>query len=197
MLVDSLKKSLLLLDDDEAYRKTLALEFGERGYTVFTAAGLDEVRAALAAGAHFDFAILDLRLRAELGLNILDDLLRANQACRAVMLTGYPTTATTVLAMRKGAVNCLLKPASVTLLEQALWIEGVGEDFDFGAGEGEAIEAPSLAQYERELMEFVLAQCDWNVTRAAKRLGLHRQSLQRKLRKYPAFAGRLREGEER
>jgi two-component system response regulator RegA len=194
---DSFTKSLLLLDDDEAYRKTLALEFEERGYTVFTAASLEEVRAALAAGAHFDFAILDLRLRAELGLNILGDLLRANPACRAVMLTGYPTTATTVQAMRKGAVNCLLKPASVALLEQALWIEGVNEDFDFEADEKATFETPSLAQYERELMEFVLAQCDWNVTRAAKRLGLHRQSLQRKLRKYPAFAGRLREGDEK
>jgi two-component system response regulator RegA len=101
------------------------------------------------------------------------------------MLTGYPTTATTVESMRGGAVNCLLKPSNIELIEQALWIEGVADGFDLSKTDGET---SRLAQYEYELIEFVLSQCDWNITQAAKRLGLHRQSLQRKLRKYPAAA---------
>ena len=138
----------------------------------------------MAEGSRFDFAILDLRLGNDLGLSLINDLLATTPCCRVVMLTGYPTTATTVQAIRKGAVNCLLKPSHPDLLEQALWIDGVDPAFELEASDTRE-GAPSLAQCEHELIEFVLTQCDWNVTQAARRLGLHRQSLQRKMRKLP------------
>ncbi|MCA2962205.1 MAG: response regulator [Silvanigrellales bacterium] len=178
-------RSLLIVDDDDAFRQTLVLEFKERGYTVFEASTLENAKCAIESGCAFDFAILDLRVRGELGFRLLKPLLSANSSCRAVMLTGYPTTATTVESMRGGAVNCILKPSNIELIEQALWIEGVADGFDLSKTDGES---SRLAQYEYELIEFVLAQCDWNITQAARRLGLHRQSLQRKLRKYPAAA---------
>jgi two-component system, response regulator RegA len=70
---DFVEKSLLILDDDEAYRKTLSLEFSERGYTVFSVSTVEEVRFSLDSGTRFDFAILDLRLKNELSLLIIGE----------------------------------------------------------------------------------------------------------------------------
>jgi two-component system response regulator RegA len=180
-----LHKRLIILEDDRAFRKSLVTEFAERGYEVFEAADLSTARNALAEKCFFDFALLDMRVGNELGLQIIPELLKHNTLCRIVFLTGYPTIATAVGAIKAGAVNYLLKPSSIELIEQALWLQGVTDDFDFNASD---ILPSRLDQYEFEMMEFVLSQCDWNITKAAKRLGLHRQSLQRKMRKYPSFS---------
>jgi len=181
------EKSLVILDDDKNFRKSLVLEFQDLGYQIFEAENVFMVRQALEQSCRFDFGILDLRVGQDLGLHLIPDLLQTNPLCRIVMLTGYPTIATTVGAIKAGAVNYLLKPCSTELIEQALWMEGVHQNFDFDATD---VLTPKLNQYEFELIEFVLIQCDWNVTKAAKRLGLHRQSLQRKMRKYPPLAKR-------
>jgi two-component system response regulator RegA len=139
-------------------------------------------------GCLFDFALLDMRVRNDLGMSIIPNLIQINSRCRIVILSGYPTIATIVGSIKAGAVNFLLKPSSIELIEQALWIDGVNNDFDFGESD---IVPISLNQYELELIEFVLLQCNWNITQAAKRLGLHRQSLQRKMRKNPMFAKKL------
>lgn len=177
-----MRKRLLILDDDPALRRALELEFSERGYGVTQADTVDSARAFLDHGEIFDFAILDLRLRSELSLDFLKELTATNRCCRAVILTGYPSTATTVQAIKNGAVNYLLKPSSIELIEQALWLEDVGTDFNFEASDSKSM---SLASYEFELIEFVLTQCNGNITHAAQRLGLHRQSLQRKIKKGP------------
>jgi two-component system response regulator RegA len=177
-----MQKRLLILDDDPSFRKALALEFSERGYEVTLAESVISARALLDNGQVFDFAILDLRVKSELSLDFLKDLTATNRCCRAVVLTGYPSTATTVQAIKNGAVNYLLKPSSVELIEQALWLDDVNTDFNFETSDAHSI---TLARYEFELIEFVLAQCNGNITHAAQRLGLHRQSLQRKIKKGP------------
>lgn len=175
-------KHLLILDDDESFRRTLELEFGERGYVVFSAGSIAQAQAALAIGLVFDFALCDLRLQTEFSLEFIRSLKQRTPTIRIVVLTGYPSTATTVQAIKNGAVNYLLKPSSVELIEQALWLDNVGCEFDFESSDAQSM---SLALYEYELIEFVLAQCGGNITHAAQRLGLHRQSLQRKIRKGP------------
>lgn len=170
--------SLLIVEDDASFRETLALEFGERGYRVHTAGSLDDV--ARFRSVPVRFAIVDLRLGADSGLAVTEAIREAHPDCRVVMLTGYGSIATAVKAVRLGAANYLTKPVPIETIEKALWV-------DLAEGEAEALPetGSTLARHEREYIEFVLAQCGGNITKAAQWLGLHRQSLQRKLRKYP------------
>jgi len=173
-------KRILIMEDDHIFRKTLILEFEERGYQVFDTSGLELCRHAIQTGEKFDFAILDLRLRDGLSLEILKELLDLNPLCKALILTGYPSIASTVQAIKSGAINYLIKPSSIELIEQALWMVDIDQRFNFSKSD-EYLQ--TLINYERELIEFTLFQCDGNITHAAKRLGIHRQSLQRKLKK--------------
>ncbi|NBX16716.1 MAG: response regulator [Proteobacteria bacterium] len=177
-----MKKRLLIVDDDEGFRNTLKIEFAERGYFVFCAESISSAQRLLDVEQNFDFAIVDLRLKSEFSLNFLKELTATNRCCRTVVLTGYPSTASTVQAIKNGAVNYLLKPSSVELIEQALWLDNIGTNFNFEVSDENLA---TLAQYEYELIEFILMQCNGNITHAAQRLGLHRQSLQRKIRKGP------------
>jgi len=187
-MTDYPQKRLLIVEDDPIFRKSLVTEFLERGYIVFASESVQSALTAMEDGCLFDFALLDMRVRNDLGMSIIPNLIQINSRCRIVILSGYPTIATIVGSIKAGAVNFLLKPSSIELIEQALWIDGVNNDFDFGESD---IVPISLNQYELELIEFVLLQCNWNITQAAKRLGLHRQSLQRKMRKNPMFAKKL------
>jgi two-component system response regulator RegA len=187
-MTDYPQKRLLIVEDDPIFRKSLVTEFLERGYIVFASESVQSALTAMEDGCLFDFALLDMRVRNDLGMSIIPNLIQINSKCRIVILSGYPTIATIVGSIKAGAVNFLLKPSSIELIEQALWIDGVNNDFDFGESD---IVPISLNQYELELIEFVLLQCNWNITQAAKRLGLHRQSLQRKMRKNPMFAKKL------
>jgi two-component system, response regulator RegA len=181
----SFNKKLLLLEDDLMFRKTLVTEFEERGYQVFAAENISTVRSALENNLVFDFALLDMRVGHELGLQIIPSLIEKNSKARVVILSGYPTVATIVGAIKAGAVNYLLKPSSIEIIEQALWIDGVDNDFKFD--ESDALPT-TLDHYEMAFIEFVLLQCDWNSKKAAKRLGIHRQCLQRKMRKHPSIS---------
>ena len=184
------EKKLLIVEDDRIFRKSLVTEFVERGYEVFASENVLSAKEALENGCIFDFALLDMRVGNDLGISIIPQLIQNNEKTRIVILSGYPTIATIVGAIKAGAVNYLLKPSSIEIMEQALWIDGVDNDFRFD--ESDTIPT-TLDQYELELIEFVLLQCDWNITRAAKRLGLHRQSLQRKIRKNPSFATKMKQ----
>jgi two-component system response regulator RegA len=172
------KGRLLIVDDDEAFRESMALEFGDRGYQVVTAAD-HRTALGMAAVHRPDFAVVDLRLEVDRGLEVLKDLLDRLPGVRAVVLTGYGSIATAIEAIKIGAVHYLTKPADPDALEEA-----------FTRTEGDPTidvpeHPPSLAKHEREYIEYVLAGASGNISEAARRLGLHRQSLQRKLRKYP------------
>lgn len=168
-----LKKRLLLLEDDLRLRSALRDDFDDRGYEVFTAASLQECE-----GRGFDFAVVDLRLLGESGLKALPILKQANPECRMVVLTGYGGVASAVEAIKLGALNYLNKPASADLIEAALL-----DQLKESTAQEPAL--PSLDRHEHEYIDFVLTQNEGNISKTAKQLGLHRQSLQRKLKKYP------------
>ncbi len=171
-------KKLLVVDDDDAFREAMELEFQDRGYQVL---GAPDHRAALGLAAVHrpDFAVIDLRLGGERGLLVLNDLVERLPNIRAVVLTGYASVATAVEAMKLGARHYLTKPCDPDAIEQA---------FHADRGDPNVVvpsRPQSLAKHEREYIEYVLASTGGNISEAARRLGLHRQSLQRKLRKYP------------
>ena len=121
--------------------------------------------------------MVDLRLRQDSGLDVISTLKQRSPETIVVVLTGYGSIATAVKATKLGATSYLTKPVDVDQLERA-----------FAGDDAEEIAIPdefqSLYRHEREYIEYVLAECDGNISQAARRLGLHRQSLQRKLRKY-------------
>lgn len=178
------KPLLFVIEDDNSFRETLQLEFEERGYEVRLAPALAQVDAlaltlSVEPPERRAFAIVDLRLGSEDGIEAVRRLCAVRTDLRAVMLTGYGSLATAVRAMRDGAVNYLAKPVSIDRLERALWTDDP-DPKEVAVPEG----GESLARHEREYIEYVLLQCGGNISQAARWLGLHRQSLQRMLRKY-------------
>ena len=163
---------LLLLDDEVSFRKALAEDFQERSYAVTEAGAIAEIQ-----GLPFDLAVVDLRLLGENGLQALGEIKKSNPDCRIVVLTGYGSVATAVEAMKLGATNYLQKPVSTDVIEAAFHPEFKPEDKTEGL--------KTLNEHEHEYIEFVLTKNQGNITQTAKQLGLHRQSLQRKLKKYP------------
>lgn len=172
-----MSERILVVDDDRVLRERLARALGDRGFEVSAAADADGALAE-AARAKPDRAVVDLRMPGRSGLDLVRDLREEFPDIEIVVLTGYGSIASAVDAMRLGAINYLSKPADA---------DDVLAAFDGeGAGEGEpGVEAPSLARAEWEHINRVLSDCDGNISEAARRLGLHRRSLQRKLAKMP------------
>lgn len=171
----SADSNLLIVEDNQRFAEALAADFRDRDYDVFIALSLDGLREFENTPIHF--AIIDLRLRADNGMDAIPIIRAWSPGAKIVVLTGYGSIATAVKATKLGATSYLTKPVDVDQLERA-----------FAGEEGEEIAIPdefqSLYRHEREYIEYVLAECDGNISQAARRLGLHRQSLQRKLRKY-------------
>ena len=173
--------SILIVDDDHVFRTRLARAFTERGWDVRTAADHAEA-LALARADSPELAIVDLRMPpGPSGLELVRDLKAVDGATRILVLTGYGSIATAVDAMRIGATYYLAKPADADDILTA-----------FARGEAPPLDpppadyaAPSLARAEWEHISRVLSDCGGSVSEAARRLGLHRRSLQRKLQKYP------------
>ncbi len=170
-------RSILLVEDNDRFAETLGSELRDRGYEVQRAhdlASLDAIK-----GLDVQYAVVDLRLGADSGLDAIQKILARCPDARIVVLTGYGSIATAVKATKLGAVGYLMKPTDVDQVERALNEEQDDED-ELPIPD----EFQSLYRHEREYIEFVLAECEGNISQAARRLGLHRQSLQRKLRKY-------------
>jgi two-component system, response regulator RegA len=166
------RPSLLLVDDDAVYRERLAKAMTARGYEVRTAADA-EVAVALAEADSPELAVLDLRMPGESGLDLLRRLKAIDPTTRILMLTGYGSIATALEAVRLGAVHYLTKPVDVDEILVAFDREGApAELLD--------TETPSLARVEWEHLQRVLNDCEGNLSEAARRLGMHRRSLQRK-----------------
>ncbi|MCO4772786.1 MAG: response regulator [Deltaproteobacteria bacterium] len=157
----------------------MALEFGDRGYRVSQAGSLAAAQRLLGGGLQPRFAVVDLRIGPDNGLDVVDAIVSKAPGARAVILTGYGSLPTAVQAVKQGAVNYLAKPVTIQRLERALWTD---------EPDPEEVAVPdrreSLARHEREYIEYVLLQCEGNISKAARWLGIHRQSLQRKLRKF-------------
>lgn len=168
--------TLLLVDDDEVWRTRLAKALEARGFQVTTAASAEEAEALTESP---EYAVLDLRMPGKSGLQLLESLRAKDPNTRALMLTGYGSIPTAVQATKLGAISYLTKPVDADDVTRAL----LGEEAPAEAKVN--VETPSLARAEWEHINRVLADCDNNISEAARRLGLHRRSLQRKLQKYP------------
>jgi len=184
MTIDWDGATMLLVDDDDVFREQLGRAMKRRGFVVQHAQGGDaaiELARELGPGA-LEVAVVDLRMPGKSGLEVVDGLHRLDPEIVVVMLTGYGSIATTVDAMRLGATTYVSKPADADDILNA--IERAMQD-PLEEQEPSYDEAPSLARAEWEHINRVLADCNGNITQAAKMLGIHRRSLQRKLQKYP------------
>lgn len=178
------RPTLLLVDDDDVFRTRLARALGDRGYEVRTAGNFDEA-CALAAQDSPELAVVDLRMPGRSGLELVKELRALDATTRVVVLTGYGSIATAVEAIKLGAVHYLAKPADADDVIAAFHRDSGAAHETRESPEKLELEAPSLARAEWEHIQRVLADCDGNVSDAARRLGLHRRSLQRKLQKDP------------
>jgi len=165
----------LLVDDDATFRSTLARGLASRGHSILTAGGIEDATHALKQDRP-DLVVVDLHIGGEWGLEVLQELRTLDGRPRFVILTGYGAIHDAVEAMRLGATDFLSKPVSLDALE------ALAHGLLPAAGRSDA---PSLARIEWEHIHRVLADCGGNVSKAAKSLGIHRRSLQRKLRKTP------------
>lgn len=167
-------RSLLIVDDDAPFRERLVRAMRDRG---FEATGVADYESAMAAARveSPELALVDLRLPGESGLAVVRDLKALDDSTVVVVLTGYGSIATAVESIKLGAASYLTKPADADQILAA---------FD-GVQPPEGAKTPSLARVEWEHIQRVLADCGGNVSQAARVLGIHRRSLQRKLAKRP------------
>lgn len=172
--------SILVVDDDATFRSRLAAAFRRRGYECFEAGSFEEA-VAVAEREIPEYAVIDLRLGAESGLEVLRALKRIDGETTIVVLTGYGSIATAMDAVRLGAAGYISKPVDVDDV-LAAFARGGAEPAVTPAA---AYSVPSLARAEWEHINRVLSDCDGNVSEAARRLKIHRRSLQRKLQKHP------------
>ena len=178
--------SLLIVEDDDVLRTRLARAFRARGFEVREAA--DQKGALSQAGEDPpELALVDLRLSSESGLDTVRALRELDPATSVVVLTGYGSIATALEAVRLGAVHYLTKPADVDeILAAFARGKGAPEEWSEGTPGPAEVTTPSLARVEWEHINRVLADCGGNVSQAARALGIHRRSLQRKLTKFPS-----------
>jgi len=171
-------RSFLVVDDDEVFRSRVARALRGRGFDVREAAGVAQA-LAVAGQDSPECALVDLRMPDGSGLDVVRGLRALDETTAIVVLTGYGSIATALDAVRLGAVNYLTKPADVDRILAAFTPSGTSGDADV------ATETPTLARVEWEHINRVLADCDGNISEAARVLGVHRRSLQRKLQKFP------------
>jgi two-component system, response regulator RegA len=170
------RTSVLVVDDDETFVRSMLRGFHHHGLEVHGATTAAQARE-LAALHRPHILLVDLRLGADSGLELVAQLRAANAGAAIVLLSAYASVAATVAALRAGADLVLFKPVMPgDILRQ------IAGDPCASAPE---VTTPSLARAEWEHVNRVLFDCNGNVTAAARRLGIHRQSLQRKLRKHP------------
>jgi two-component system, response regulator RegA len=168
-------RDLLVVDDDKPFLTRLARAMETRGFAVRTAESVSEGVAEVQRTAP-NFAVVDLRLGDGSGLDVIKALHEARPDARAVVLTGYGNIATAVTAVKLGAIDYLAKPADADAVYNALLAN---------AGEGDALpENPMSADRVRwEHIQRVFELCNRNVSETARRLNMHRRTLQRILAK--------------
>ncbi len=175
-------RPLLLVDDDATFLRVLARALGSRGFDVITAASFEEARA-LARRHQPRYCVLDLKLGEESGLRLIPELHTLVPDMRVLLLTGYASIATAVEAIKRGAHDYLAKPVDADAVVRALL------DGDNDPEEHELPDTPeqplALRRLEWEHIQRVLTECDGNISETARRLGMHRRTLQRKLGKHP------------
>ena len=168
-------KSLLIVDDDNPFRERLARAMGKKGFIVFQAEGVKKgielVKQKIPA-----FAVIDLRLGDGSGLEVVKEIQILNSKSRVIMLTGYGNIPTAVAAIKQGAIDYLAKPADADDVERALLA-----DPNQKAAPPENPMSADRVKWEHIHRVFEL--CNRNVSETARRLKMHRRTLQRILSK--------------
>lgn len=177
MMTANTERLLLIVEDDDAFARTLLRSFERRGYLVLRAASLDGVQAVLALHKP-GYAVVDLKLAGGVsGLACVQTLHAHDERMQIVVLTGYASIATAVEAIKLGARHYLAKPANTDDIEAAFTREQ-------GDAEVELTErTSSIKTVEWEHIHETLAATGFNISEAARRLGMHRRTLARKLEK--------------
>lgn len=169
---------LLIADDDEMFCAVLGRALAARGFEVEIAHDVEEA-TRIAEATPPDFAVVDLQMPGPSGLELVARLAALNPESRIVVLTGYASIATAVEAVKLGATHYLTKPADADEITAA---------FERREGDSQAPIAEQPMSVDRlawEHIQKVLKECEGNVSATARRLGMHRRTLQRKLRKRP------------
>jgi len=171
-------KKLVIVEDDEAFARTLSRSFERRGYAVRVARSVAQLHDLL-DGEVPDFAVVDLKLDGESGLPCVATLHGRNADMRIVVLTGFASIATAVESIKLGASHYLPKPANTDDIEAA-----------FGRLVGDPSvpigDRPSnIKTWEWERINQTLEETGYNISETARRLGMHRRTLARKLEKRP------------
>ena len=167
---------LVVVDDDAAFAKTLKRSFERRGYAVVVAPDIVSLRALLEEASP-EYAVVDLKLAGASGLSCVELLHAHDPEMLIVVLTGFASIATAVEAIKLGACHYLAKPSNTDDIEAA-----------FSRAEGN-VEVPlsarptSMKTLEWERIHEVLAETNFNISETARRLGMHRRTLARKLEK--------------
>lgn len=168
---------LLIIEDDDAFARTLGRSFERRGYQVLQAPGLDEAAELLKAHSP-GYAVVDLKLKGNSsGLACVQMLHQHDPEMQIVVLTGFASIGTAVEAIKLGACQYLAKPSNTDDIEAA---------FGHVAGNTElelTNRTTSVKTLEWEHIHAVLAETEFNISEAARRLGMHRRTLARKLEK--------------
>ena len=167
---------LLIVEDDAVFARTLQRSFERRDYRVVTASNPAEVEALLRTETP-EYAVVDLKLVNASGLTCVEALHAHDAETIIIVLTGYASIATAVQAIKLGATSYLAKPANTDDIERA-----------FGMTEGDAAvpigsRPTSIKTIEWERINEVLAETGFNISETARRLGMHRRTLARKLEK--------------
>lgn len=172
------ERLLVIVEDDEAFAKTLKRSFERRGYEVLTAASHGALEEVL-KGNRPGYAVVDLKLGPESGLVCVQTLHAHDPDMLIVVLTGFASISTAVEAIKLGACHYLAKPSNTDDIEAA-----------FHKAEGNAevaldVRPTSIKTLEWERIHQTLIETDFNISEAARRLGMHRRTLARKLEKRP------------
>ena len=167
---------LLILDDDEILLRRLSKSMESFGFEVTAVSSIEEAEKIIEK-VILDTAVLDLKLADGSGLSIVKKLSSSNPKCRAIMLTGFGNIATAVAAMKVGAIDYLPKPASAEQIKNAL----VDYDKPLPPPPDDPMSADRV---KWEHIQRVFEQCNRNVSETARRLKMHRRTLQRILAKH-------------
>ncbi|AXQ31382.1 DNA-binding response regulator [Solimonas sp. K1W22B-7] len=171
------ERLLLIVEDDEAFARTLKRSFERRGYRVLHAADAGQARTLLQAETP-SHAVVDLKLGSESGLTVVQLLHQQQPEMMIVVLTGFASIATAVEAIKLGACNYLVKPSNTDDIEAAFSNEPAEPQLP-----ATATRPTSIKTLEMERIHEVLAETGFNISETARRLGMHRRTLARKLAK--------------
>jgi len=170
--------SLLLVDDDEIYCQVLSAALRKRGFDLLIAHNVEEA-LTLIGDVPPEYAVIDLNMPGDSGLVLVNKLHQLDSYTRIVVLTGYASIATAVEAIKLGATHYLAKPADADEVVTALG-RAAGDTMT-----GVKKQPMSTKRLEWEHIQKILVKCEGNISAAARELGMHRRTLQRKLAKRP------------